>query len=116
MPGPSGQPNWFSEIQKRVTIIESTRATAGRLVAIRNSDFVTALGDAPEFDVSEQATIHMEDTTPLEIVSGTGPTTADPVRSLWQTGSIGVRMLMDVSWKMRAQRHGAVDQRHQLVT
>jgi len=43
----------------------------------------------------------MEDTTPLEIVSGTGPTTADPVRSFFQTATIGVRMLMDVSWKMR---------------
>jgi hypothetical protein len=43
----------------------------------------------------------MEDTTPLEIVSGTGPTAADPVRSLWQTASVGVRMIMDVSFKMR---------------
>ena len=101
MAGPVGNPGWFDEIRKRVTIIESTNATASRLIAIRNSDLATALGDMPEFDVSEQATIHMEDTTPLEIVSGTGPTTADPVRSLWQTASIGVRMLMDVSWKMR---------------
>lgn len=101
MPGPVGQPNWFAEIQKRINIVESTHATAGRLIALRSADFATALGDEPEFDVSEQATIHMEDTTPLEIVSGTGPTTADPVRSLWQTASIGVRMLWDISWKMR---------------
>lgn len=101
MAGPVGNPGWFDEIRRRVTIIESTNVTAARLIALRNSDLATALGDMPEFDVSEQATIHMEDTTPLEIVSGTGPTTADPVRSLWQTASIGVRMLMDVSWKMR---------------
>lgn len=101
MPGPSGQPNWFSEIQKRINIVESTHATAGRLIAMRTSDFATANGDTPEFDISEQATVHMEDTTPLEIVSGTGPTTADPVRSFFQTATIGVRMLMDISWKMR---------------
>lgn len=101
MAGPVGKPGWFDEIARRVTIVESTNATAGRLIALRNSDLATALGDMPEFDVSEQATIHMEDTTPLEIVSGTGPTTADPVRSLWQTNSVGIRMLMDVSWKMR---------------
>ncbi len=101
MAGPLGDPGWFTRIRDRLTIIESTHATANRLIALRNSDFATALGDAPEFDVSEQATIHMEDTTPLEIVSGTGPTTADPVRSLWQTASVGVRMLMDVAWKMR---------------
>lgn len=100
MEGPVGDPNWFERIRERVTILESTSATANRMVAVRASDFAGAGGD-PEFDVSEQATIHMEDTTPLEIVSGTGPTTADPVRSLWQTNSVGVRMLMDVSWVMR---------------
>lgn len=101
MAGPVGDPSWFTRIRERITIIESTHATAGRLIAMRNSDFATALGDAPEFDISDQATIHMEDTTPLEIVSGTGPTTADPVRSLWQTATTGIRMLMDITWKMR---------------
>ena len=100
MEGPVGDPDWLQRIRDRVTFIESTNATANRLIAVRTSDFVAA-GGAPAFDVSEQATIHMEDTTPLEIVSGTGPTTADPVRSLWQTASIGVRMLMPVSWTMR---------------
>lgn len=101
MDGPVGNPDWFQAISSRVTIVESTHATANRLIAIRNSDFATATGDAPEFDVSEQATVHMEDTTPLEIVSGTGPATADPVRSFYQTATIGVRMLMDIGWTMR---------------
>lgn len=99
MDGPDNNSGWFSAIRERVNIVESTYATANRLIAIRNPDFVTAIGDAPEFDVSEQATIHMEDTTPLEIVSAS-PTTADPVRSLWQTGSTGIRMMMDVGWTM----------------
>jgi HK97 family phage major capsid protein/HK97 family phage prohead protease len=102
MPGPDGVIGSFmGAIRDRVTFIESTTVPSGRLIALRVSDFATALGDAPEFDISEQATVHMEDTTPLEIVSGTGPTTADPVRSFFQTATIGVRMLMDVSWKMR---------------
>lgn len=100
MDGPNNTTNWFAPIRERVTIVESTYATAGRLVALRNSDFYTAVGDAPEFDVNETATVHMEDTTPLEIVSGAGPTTADPVRSFYQTATVGVRMLMDVSWAM----------------
>lgn len=100
MDGPDNNSTWFDAIRDRVTIIESTYATANRIIAIRNSDFYTALGDAPEFDINETATVHMEDTTPLEIVSGTGPTTADPVRSFYQTATVGVRMLMDVSWVM----------------
>jgi len=102
MPGADGVIGSFmTAINRRVTFLESTTVPAGRLIALRASDFATALGDAPEFDVSEQATVHMEDTTPLEIVSGTGPTTADPVRSFFQTATVGVRMLMDVAWKMR---------------
>lgn len=100
MDGPANSTTWFQNIASRVNIVESTYATAGRLIAIRNSDFYTATGDAPEFDINETATVHMEDTTPLEIVSGTGPTTADPVRSFYQTATVGVRMLMDVSWVM----------------
>lgn len=99
MEGPVGDPNWLERIKDRVSFIESTNVPAGRLIAIRASDFAGAGGN-PDFDVSEQATIHMEDTTPLEIVAGT-PTVADPVRSLWQTNSVGIRMLMDVSWVMR---------------
>jgi HK97 family phage major capsid protein/HK97 family phage prohead protease len=100
MPGPDGTFGWFERLRARLNIVESTTVPAGRLIALRNSDFATALGDAPEFDVSEQATVHMEDTTPLEIVSAAG-TVADPIRSFFQTATIGVRMLMDVSWKMR---------------
>lgn len=100
MVGGDGRFGWFSEIARRVNIVESTYATANRLIAIRNSDFATVMGDVPRFDVSQQATIHMEDTTPLEIVSGTGPTTADPVRSLFQTASTAIRMILPVSWTM----------------
>lgn len=97
MDGPANNAGWFSAISGRVNIVESTHATAGRLVALRNADFATALGDLPEFEISNQATIHMEDTAPAPIVDSTP---ADPVRSFWQTDSMGVRMVMDVSWKM----------------
>ena len=106
MIGPDGTlGDWFARVRERVSFVESTYATAGRLVALRNSDFATALGDGPMFDVSTQATIHMEDTTPLEIVAA-DTTVADPVRSLWQTDSIGIRMVMDIGWIMR--RSGVV--------
>ncbi len=91
--------DWFEPIRQRVTIIESGNVPAGRLIAIRASDLVTAGGE-PEFDISETASVHLEDTTPLELVSAAG-TVADPVRSFFQTATVGVRMLMDVSWGMR---------------
>jgi HK97 family phage major capsid protein/HK97 family phage prohead protease len=100
MPGPDGTFGWADRFLSEFTILSSTSATAGRVIVVDAVDFAAAYGGM-EFDVSEQATLHMEDTTPLEIVSGTGPTTADPVRSLFQTASVAVRMTMDVSWAMR---------------
>jgi HK97 family phage major capsid protein/HK97 family phage prohead protease len=85
-----------------VTFIPSPTVPAGTVIAIDAADFASAAGDAPEYDVSDQATIHEEDTAPLPIVGGGAtPTTASPVRSLWQTASIGVRMLLDMNWAMR---------------
>ncbi len=76
---------------------------AGMLIAVDAADFASATGDTPEYDVSEQATIHEEDTTPLAIgTTGTPPVVAVPIRSLWQTDTIGVRMTwLDSNWAMR---------------
>lgn len=73
---------------------------AGRVIVMDPTAFASGFGSGVDIDVSKDGTIHMSD-TPLEIVSGTGPTTADPVRSLWQTDSIGMRMLIDMAFIMR---------------
>lgn len=97
MDGPANNANWFANVENRVTIVESENATANRLIAVRTEDLATAMG-APEFEVSTQAVVHMEDTTPLALHDGSTP--ADPVRSFFQTDSMGVRMVLDVNWKM----------------
>lgn len=99
MDGPDNNSAWFSAISSRVNIVESTNATANRLIAIRNTDFATALGDMPEFEISNQATIHMEDASPADIVSG-GSAASGAVKSMFQTDSSALRMVMDVSWTM----------------
>ena len=91
---------------RNITVIASTTVPATMLIMIDAADFASATGDVPEFDVSDVATIHEEDTTPLPIVGGSVQppvigSIAAPVRSLWQTASVGVRMLMDMNWAMR---------------
>lgn len=83
-------------------VIVSTHIAAGSVVLVDAAFFASALGDTPAFDVSDVATLHMESETPLPIVSGpqVTPVVASPVRSLWQTASVGVRMIQDVSWGM----------------
>jgi HK97 family phage prohead protease/HK97 family phage major capsid protein len=87
---------------RNITVITTTTVPAGMLIMLDASEFASVTGDTPEFDVSDVATIHEEDTTPLPIGTvGTPAVVAAPVRSLWQTASIGVRMMLDMNWTMR---------------
>lgn len=101
-PGADGTLGWASGIMARYRVAVSTAIPAGRVIMVRAADFASATGDVPEFELSNDATVHMEDTTPLAIgVAGTPNVVAAPVRSFFQTGVSGLRMIMDVSWVMR---------------
>jgi HK97 family phage major capsid protein len=83
-------------------VILSTTVTAGMVILVDAADFVSVTGDDMRFDISDQATIHMEDTTPLPIATGAqgSGVLATPTRSLWQTDSLGLRMIMDLNWAL----------------
>lgn len=80
-------------------IIQSTTMPAKMVLLLDAADFFSATGDEPQFSVSDQATLHMEDTAPQAI--GVSGSATNPIRSLWQTDSIAVRMMLDISWAMR---------------
>jgi HK97 family phage prohead protease/HK97 family phage major capsid protein len=85
-----------------ITAIASVNVPAGRLIMVDAADFATAVEDQPEFEASEQAVIHMEDTSPAQIgTAGSPNVVAAPVQSMFQTASIALRMLLDVTWAMR---------------
>lgn len=83
-----------------IPMIQSTTVPADEVFLIDAADFVSDGGQTPEFDVSDVATLHEEDTTPLPIVDGTGAA-AKPVRSLFQTYSVAVRGIWPLGWQMR---------------
>lgn len=83
-------------------LIMSTTVPAGMLILLDAADFVSVTGDDPRFEVSDQAVLHMEDTTPLAIgTAGTPPVVAAPVRSMFQTDSLALRMIIPMNWAMR---------------
>jgi HK97 family phage major capsid protein len=84
-------------------LIVSQNVPAGRVIAIDAADFATASGDVPRFAVSTEATLHEEDTTPLALGSGAqgSGVLAVPMRSLFQTDAVAIRMSMHVTWAMR---------------
>src|SRR5262249_21264083 len=85
-----------------IPIIDSSTITAKTVILMDAADFVSVGGGAPRFDMSDSATIHMEDTTPLELVgTGSPGTVASPQRSLFQTDSLALRMVMPLNWANR---------------
>lgn len=96
--------------------IASTNVGLTDLIAVRFADFMSSTADTPEFDVSDVATIHEDDggypadqalrsgtTTVLPIATGAAgaAVVATPIRSLWQTASIGLRLILGMDWAMR---------------
>ena len=72
------------------------------VILLNAADFMSVTGDDPRFDVSNQATLHFEDTTPLQITTGAqgSAVAATPVRSMFQTDSLALRMILPMNWAM----------------
>jgi hypothetical protein len=85
-------------------ILESTVLPAGTVVALEVASFVSGFSAVPTFRVSNVAAYHAEDTSPQQITGGT-PSPAVPVRSLFQTDSIGLYMDVWAAWGLRAPAH-----------
>jgi len=83
-----------------VPVIDSATVPAKTMILVDAADFVVVGGGAPRLETSDQATLHMEDTTPLELVASPS-TVAAPQRSLFQTDSIALRMVMPLNWIQR---------------
>ena len=79
-------------------VITSTTLDPAIVLLVDFDSITFALG-APAFLASEVATIHEEDTAPLPIgAPGAPAVVAAPVRSLYQTNSWALRMLLDADW------------------
>jgi hypothetical protein len=77
----------------------------GRVIALALPALVAGVG-AVDFTASRETLVHMSD-TPAEIVS-TVPATADPVVSGYQQDLLALRVLLDVSWRLRPATGSAV--------
>jgi len=90
-----------------IPVVTSTTVPAATVFLIDGAEIFFA-GGAPTFMASDVATIHEEDTTPLQIASGAqgSAVVATPTRSLFQTKSAALRCMWNVDWAVA--RAGAV--------
>jgi HK97 family phage major capsid protein len=85
-----------------IPIIDSATVPVKTMILIDAADFVVADGGAPRMEISDQATLHMEDTNPTDLVGPGSPgAVASPQRSLFQTDSLALRMIMPLNWLQR---------------
>jgi len=86
-----------------VEVVTSYGVPADTVIALDLDSFLTASGGLPELLVSESATLHMEDASPAPIIGGTPgtPAPATPTRSLFQTATLGLRLILSLDWAMR---------------
>jgi HK97 family phage major capsid protein len=85
-----------------VPLIDSSTVPAKTMILVDAADFVVVGGEGPRLEISDQATLHEEDTTPLPLVgTGSPGTVASPQRSLFQTDSLALRMVMPLNWVLR---------------
>jgi hypothetical protein len=84
-----------------VPFIDSATIPAKTMVLVDAADFVVVGGDAPRMEMSDQATLHMEDTAPTDLVAGSPGVVASPQRSLFQTDSLALRMVLPLNWIQR---------------
>jgi len=91
---------WPDADQRFVTsaVIVSVNVPLGTLILVDAAEFATAADDVPQFYVSNEATLHMDDTAPEPINDGAA---ASPVISLFQQDAYGLRMLQQMNWAMR---------------
>ncbi|HEY5805389.1 MAG TPA: phage major capsid protein [Lysobacter sp.] len=78
-------------------VIVSNNVPAGTLLVVDAAEFVTVADPAPRFEVTREASLHMND-APTSINNGT---MAAPVTSLFQQDGVGIRMIQQMNWTMR---------------
>jgi hypothetical protein len=90
-----------------ISIWMSAAVSAGMVICVDPTAFISGFLGEPEIRTSTQTAVHMDDTTPLPIGSpGTPNTIAAPVRSLFQTDTLAVKLILRAAWAWR--RAGAV--------
>jgi hypothetical protein len=79
-------------------LLTSTSLAQGTVICVAVNAVVSALGAAPQIDLTRAASLHT-DTVPQAIASG--GSMPSPVVATFQSDKVGVRLRWDISWALR---------------
>jgi hypothetical protein len=81
-------------------VLTSSSLTAGSVIVVAANAVVSAIEGPPQIDARQDASVHFDD-TPAEIVN-VGGVMARPVRSVFQTDEVALRLRWPISWGLRS--------------
>src|SRR5262245_4021305 len=82
-------------------VLASGAIASDELIAVATNALASATDPVPRIDVGAETLLHME-TSPTAIgTTGSPNTVAAPARSLWQTDTVGLRLILQISWGLR---------------
>jgi hypothetical protein len=88
-------------------VLPSTSIPAKTVICIATNVLAVALEDQPQVEAGKEGEIHLE-TNPQPIVSGSPAVVATPVKSLFQTDSVALKIRWPIAWCTRDSRGVAV--------
>jgi hypothetical protein len=77
-------------------VLSSTSLAAGTIIMLEPSSFISGFSSVPQFSTSKGALLHMDDAPNAD------PLVGGPSRSLYQTDSQALKMLVEACWALRA--------------
>ena len=79
------------------------RLPMARSSAVAAAAFASGFGAIPKITTSKDAVVQMEDTAPAQLSTVGSPNVVSaPLRSVFQTNSIAVRVILNAAWTIRA--------------
>ena len=92
-------------------VLSSAALPANRVICVDAAGLIAAHGTEPRFSVSNETTLHEEDTTALPLATGAqgSAVVAAPMRSTFQTNSIAIKAVLWVAWAARSGGVAYVD-------
>jgi Phage capsid family len=88
------QPNFPFEV------FASSGLAAGTVIALATNCLVSAVDPSPRIQIGNESAVHMEDASPTALTTNVS-TWAVPIRSLWQTDCLSIRLILEISWALR---------------
>lgn len=83
-------------------VFSSAALADGIVMAVALGALAIAGDGAPHFSVSDQAVLHMDDAPSAFSTPGTPATVSAPLRDLYQTDTVAVKLTMQMDWAMRS--------------